>query len=205
MPFVPVSDTIEVDMRMRLDGQRIENTLYFFKIGGWASADVPVVYNAMLLWWNAELAVPLSNQLTLAEIGIVDLSSDSGFSYDIPTPVPNPAGDSAEPPLPNNVALCVSFRTAGRGRSRRGRNYVPGLVRTSVNNNTVDNTTAGTISDAYNELLTVAPTFDGVWVVVSRYEDGAPRVAGITTPITAATIVDHTVDSQRRRLPGRGL
>lgn len=204
MPFVPVPETIQVEMRMRLDGQKVENTLYFHKIGGWSAADVPVAYNALLLWWNNNYAVPLSSALTLNEIAIKDLSSETGFGFEISTPVPKPAGDSAEPALPNNVALCVSFRTASRGRSFRGRNFVPGLPRTSVTQNTVDSTQAGLISDAYNELLTVADSLGADWVVVSRFSGNAPRVTGVHTVITGATIVDLTVDSQRRRLPGRG-
>lgn len=205
MAFVPVPETIEVDMRMRLDGQRIENTLYFHKIGGWATADVPVAYNALLVWWNTHYAVPLSNQLTLKEIAITDLSSPTGFAFEIATPVPNPAGDSGDPPLPNNVALCVSFRTSFRGRSFRGRNYVPGLTHLSVTNNTVIPTTVTAIQDAYNELLTVASSLGANWVVASRYSGGTERPIGIHTNITGATVVDNTIDSQRRRLPGRGL
>lgn len=204
MAFVPIPETIEVDMRMRLDSQRIENTLYFHKIGGWATADVPVVYNALLLWWTTNLSEPLSNQLTLAEIGIQDLSSESGFAFDIATPVPNPAGGSAEPAVPNNVALCISFRTNNRGRSYRGRNYIPGLPRTAVTQNTVDSTTAATLQTAYNDLIDVAATFGADWVVASRYFNGGTRSPGIHTIITSALIVDRTVDSQRRRLPGRG-
>jgi hypothetical protein len=45
---------------------------------------------------------------------------------------------------------------------------------------------------------------------VSRYSgigtDGKPipRTEGIATPVTQVVITDHTIDSQRRRLPGRG-
>ena len=121
---------------MRLDSQRVENTLYFYKVTGWTAADVPVVFNALLVWWNTYYSVPVSNQLSLNEIKVTDLSSDVGFSFEIPTPTPKPTGDSAEPAAPNNVALCISFRTASRGRSSRGRNYVPGIPKTAITANT---------------------------------------------------------------------
>ena len=66
--------------------------------------------------------------------------------------------------------------------------------------------------DAYNGILTTvtATPSPWVWVIVSRYSgvdgDGrpVPRVAGVTTPVTNVVAVDGTVDSMRRRLPGRG-
>lgn len=204
MPFVPTPNVIEAEMRMRLDTQKIENTLYFYKVTGWTAADVPVVFNALLLWWTTTYSDPLSNTLTLNEIKITDLSSDVGFAFEIPAPTPKPAGGSAEPSAPNNVALCVSFRTAGRGRSSRGRNYVPGIPKTAIAANTVNTDTTTAIAAAYNDLLTVADGFGGDWCVVSRFSGGSPRAAGLVSIITAATIVDSTVDSQRRRLPGRG-
>lgn len=205
MPFISAADVLEVEMRQRLDSQRIENTLYFRKITGWTSADVPVVFNALLTWWTAHMSVPLSNQLSLTEIKITDLSSATSFAYEIPTPTPHPTGDSAEPSAPNNVSLCVSFRTAGRGRSSRGRNYVPGIPKTAISSNTVDTLTVTGISDAYNELLAVADDIGADWVVVSRYHLNAPRPFAVMSVITGVTVVDNTVDSQRRRLPGRGL
>jgi hypothetical protein len=45
---------------------------------------------------------------------------------------------------------------------------------------------------------------DAVHVVVSRYHLGAPRVTGIATPVITYLATDNNVDSQRRRLTGRG-
>jgi len=205
MAFIPVDNCIGVELRMRLDSQRVENTLYFYKVTGWTAADLPVVFNALLVWWNTYYSVPVSNQLSLNEIKVTDLSSDVGFSFEIPTPTPKPTGDSAEPAAPNNVALCISFRTASRGRSSRGRNYVPGIPKTAITANTVDSLTVSGIAAAYNQLLVVADGLGADWVVVSRFHDNAPRTAGVVSFINAATVVDATVDSQRRRLPGRGL
>jgi hypothetical protein len=205
MPFIPVDNVIEAELRMRLDGQRIENTLYFYKVTGWSAADVPVVFNALLVWWNTYYSVPVSSQLSLNEIKITDLSSETGFAFEIPTPTPKPTGDSADPSAPNNVALCVSFRTASRGRSARGRNYVPGIPKTAITANTVDTVTTTAIAAAYNQLLTVADTLGADWCVVSRRHNNDWRPAGVVSLINAATLVDSTVDSQRRRLPGRGL
>jgi hypothetical protein len=82
---------------------------------------------------------------------------------------------------------------------------VPGIPKTAITANTVDSLTVSGIAAAYNQLLVVADGLGADWVVVSRFHDNAPRTAGVVSFINAATVVDATVDSQRRRLPGRGL
>jgi len=112
--------------------------------------------------------------------------------------------------LPNNVAVTVSFRTGLSGRFARGRNYVSGLSEDAVVLNTVDSAVLADIQAGYEALQDVASDNTSTWVVVSRFSgvdgDGVPipRVEGVTTPITAVIIVDSIIDSQRRRLPGRG-
>jgi hypothetical protein len=44
----------------------------------------------------------------------------------------------------------------------------------------------------------------GTWVVVSRFSGGVERVTGVTTPVVQAAYHDLNLDSQRRRLTGRG-
>jgi hypothetical protein len=44
-----------------------------------------------------------------------------------------------------------------------------------------------------------------VWVIVSYITDNAPRVGGpVYFEVNDILIVDDVIDSQRRRLPGRG-
>jgi hypothetical protein len=210
MPFVPVADVVMVEMRMRLDSQKIENTLYFRRVGGWDLADATPLGNDMLIWWTTHYAPFVSISLTLNEIYITSLASATGFVYSQPAPTPNPTGDEIANVMPNNVALTVSFRTSVRGRSFRGRNYISGLPEDAVTANTVDNTTIAAVTAGYEELMAVASGNSAKWCVVSRYSgvdgdgDPIPRVAGIATDIASVLVVDATVDSMRRRLPGRG-
>jgi hypothetical protein len=120
-------------------------------------------------------------------------------------------GDLNDAPLPNNVTLTVSFRTANRGRSFRGRNYVVGLGETQVAGNTVAPSVITAFDGIYSQLLASPVAAIATWVVVSRFsgvdpvtKEPIPRVTGIATPITSVTVVDNVVDSQRRRLPKRG-
>lgn len=108
-------------------------------------------------------------------------------------------------PSPNNVTLCISFRTGLTGRSARGRNYWPGFLESDVNNNRVEFARANAIVGWYESLVGVNAVINGwTWCVISRRFNNAIRPAGVTFPITQVVLVDNIVDSQRRRLPGRG-
>jgi hypothetical protein len=141
--------------------------------------------------------------VTLNEVYTTDLTTQTGPTDTLAyvTPIP---GERAHESLPNNVALTVSFRTAARGRSARGRNYIAGLSDDQVLHNTVDASVASGLAAAYNDIPARLEGLGYGWVVVSKKSGGVPRVAGLARPVTTAIVVDRTVDSQRRRLPGRG-
>lgn len=204
MPFVPVADTVEVELRQLIFGQKVENVLGFRKTGGVSIADATDLWNALLLWWTTDEAHNLSVDISLREGQITDLSSDSGFSVSFAAPTPNPNGFVDSPGLPSNVALCVSFRTPNRGRSFRGRNYVAGLGESEVTGNTVAAPTVAGIQTSYSNLISIAAGVGFEWVVISRSHNLEPRLTGVATAITSVVVTDPFVDSQRRRLTGRG-
>jgi len=107
--------------------------------------------------------------------------------------------------LPGNCSLSISFRTAGRGRSSRGRNYFVGLVESQVNGDVVNGGNVDAYQTLYEELIGAGSVVTGwQWVVVSRFFNGAPRTAGLAQPVTAVVVVDSFIDSMRSRLLGRG-
>jgi hypothetical protein len=102
--------------------------------------------------------------------------------------------------------MAVSFRSALSGRSFRGRNYIPCLTNSQVTGNLIDVSWQGDIINAYAELLFGGGALPAgwVWVVVSRFTNNLPRVTGIFSEVFSVLVTDTIVDSQRRRLPGRG-
>lgn len=204
MPFVPAADVAQVELVQLLDGQVIENTLYFQ-----SSADLDIALmgdlaNALLGWWEDAIAPGVSESLSLTGITVTDLSTQTSPGIFVPA-VPAITGDGTSPALPNNVALCVSFRTAFRGRSARGRNYVAGLQENQTTLSHIDAGVADFFTDAYSQLIGPGAFVGGLqWGVLSRFVNGNERATGLFRPITSVTVVDNTLDSQRRRLPGRG-
>jgi len=211
MPFVPVSNTAMVEIRFLLDDQHIENTLYFERADAVTSENLTSLNNAVLAWWIDNMSTLQPTALQLSEIVCTDLTSDSGPQVTLAPPVAQ-FGSVDSPVLPNNVSLAISFRTGLRGRSFRGRNYIPALWEGGVIGNTVGTTIVDAFATAYTELITDTGVADAgyTWAVVSRFSgvdgDGKPipRETGLSTPVASVVIVDATVDSMRRRLPGRG-
>jgi hypothetical protein len=210
MPFVPVPNTIEVQTIFELDGQIVENTSYFEKTTGWDFASVSAWLTSMRSLVETELLPTLSSGLKLVRLigTLLDAVDALSLVQNVSPPV---SGSDTGEGLPNNSAFTITFLTAGRGRSMRGRNYVCGLTTThQLDPNHVTDTFRSAILNYYDQLR-AAGSDDGIlMVVVSRFSgkdsEGRPipRVTGVTTTITGFTTYDNVLDSQRRRLPGRG-
>lgn len=210
MPFVPVANVALAELRMTLESQDVENTLWFRFGSTPTAAMLTDLNNELLAWWIDAYAPLVSTAVSLREIVCTDQTSATGPQVSLPAP-PGSDGTDSAPPLPNNVTLAVSFRTALRGRSFRGRNYIVGITEDSNTGSEVTGAYASAVSAAYEQLLSGGGVLgDEIWVVASRFSGvdvnghPIPRVAGISTPITSVVVVDLTIDSQRRRLPGRG-
>jgi len=204
MAFVPVPNTVMVESIYEWNGQVVENTAYFeFTPGAPTAGDVLDLLNEIRTVIQEEL-MPLLNE-TIALVRLVGTLLTAIDSLSTTLNVSPPfAGSSAGESLPNNVTYCISFITNARGRSFRGRNYVPGLGNGQVDGNNIVSTTRTALLAYYSTLKAAVSELSWEMVVVSRFEDGVARTTGVTTPITTFTTFDTVVDSQRRRLPGRG-
>jgi hypothetical protein len=209
MPFVPVANTLQVDVLYLWDSQRVENTLYFEQPGGWDGESITAWLEALRTLISEELMPLLSVSIQFIELvgRLLDTASSIGVVLSVTPPT---SGGNAGEAAPNNVTYTISFRTGLTGRSFRGRNYVPGIPNDQILANTIDPDFRTGVLSFYDQLLALADLREVDWVVVSRYSgvdgsgDPIPRVAGVTTPIISVGTADFTVDSQRRRLPGRG-
>lgn len=209
MASVPVPGTVEVELVQGLDGEIIENTLYFHKTGGWSVPEMQGLAGDLVSWWDTEMQGAFTTGTALINVIVTDLTGPEGGKIEFTTGLPL-AGSGNEESMPNNVAPAITFHTASRGRSFRGRNYISGIPASQCNGNRLLGAYGDFLTAAYNALLAVATANACEWVVVSRYSGTAivdgkkkavPRVTGISTPILSASFKDLVVDSQRNRLP----
>lgn len=203
MAFIPVPNTAMVELRQTLFGQQIENVMYFEKATAPSVADLEALAAAVETWFVTDvMGVLLSTDIIWREAYVTDLSSATA-----PTAVSlaeaGSTGGIGSASLPGNATVAVSFRTAGRGRASRGRNYLSGLSESVVTGNQVSSAFASDVTTAYETMISAPPT-GWTWVVVSRQLNGVARTTGETIPVTSAGLTDLHIDSQRRRLTGRG-
>lgn len=203
MGFIAVPNVSQFQMVFTYDSQRCINTIHVQHVSGWLQANQITVAGVLKDWWNSSIKPIAPPTLSLIQIDYRDLSTYDGVGGTYVTGLPS-AGLSSFAQLPNNVTLAVALKTARRGRSYRGRLYHLGLDESEVTGNQVLPGIITQLSDAYGDLMdNVNNVPDCTLVIVSRYSNKTPRLAGVATPVTGIT-VEPTIDSQRRRLPGRG-
>jgi hypothetical protein len=210
MPFVPVPNTIEVETRYLWDTQQVETTSFFERDTPWNAVTIGDWLDQMNTLIQEELMPLLSTSIQLIELvaRLLDTASSIGFTLPVSGVVRGGVDFAA---VPNNSTYTVSFKTGLTGRSFRGRNYVPGIPDNARTANTIDPTFRTGVLSFYDQLRALATSSSITWVVASRFSgvdpttgDPIPRTVGVTTPIISVSTADLVLDSQRRRLPGRG-
>lgn len=202
MAFIPVPNTALAEVVVVWDGQICENTLYFLGAAAWDATTLTALGGELVAWWNTNIKSLVCTNTALSRVRLTSLESQSapGIEYTTGLPI---TGTGATACMPNNVSAAIAFITALRGRSYRGRNYVIGLQEGQVVGNLLDASVAAAYVAAYAALDTAVTANSGQHVVVSRQLNNVPRVTGVATIVTAYSM-ERVIDSQRRRLPGRG-
>lgn len=204
MAFVPVPDAALVTVRYSLFAQTVVNSLWFGKTGGFSGTDLSELAEAVFDWAEARLIPIMSQDVELLSVEARDMSSASApvVEFFPPASVPGAVGAAS---MPGGTAWTISFKTGLAGRSFRGRNYLFGFAEGDVTGNQISAAWAASALAAYVNLnADVNTAVAATHVVASRYSNGSPRVTGITTAVETYGFVDLFLDSQRRRLTGRG-
>lgn len=114
-------------------------------------------------------------------------------------------GEIADDVMPPNDSLCVTLRTAVKGRTGRGRLYLNGYTEGSANGGYWESAAQANANDIALALLNtfgadvLGPNM--TWGVISRFEFGVKREIPAFTPIESFT-VHNEVRSLRRRAIG---
>jgi hypothetical protein len=205
MAFVPTPNVIQVEIRASVSGERCENRVMIDVFHEPTLADMTSIANIFSTFLAASWIPLLPSTTVITELYLKSLHAQNAPEATFPLPAGSYTGTASSVALPNNVSFCVSLRSNMTGRSARGRLFWLSLPELAVVGNTVDSTYAANVRSAVQQ-IDVGMTAAGYeWVIVSYRTNNAPRVGGpIYFSVNSVTTVDLTVDSQRRRLPGRG-
>jgi hypothetical protein len=203
MAFVPFEDTIKLEGVFSWGGQICEN-VHYFKVD--ATPDVALCEELAaeyIQWWNQWMMSVVSTGAALTKVKCTIMEAENSPGIEYSTGLPS-VGADASPSMPNNVTIAVRWVTALRGRSYRGRTYHIGLTENSVVHNGLLPAALTQLLNGYTELIGLTTSVGpAALCVASRVSNGVERTAGLMTPVDSV-VIDGTIDSQRRRLPGRG-
>lgn len=204
MPFIPGPELVSFEARFSINGAATENCLGFYIGGADFATSAATICDA---WegsvWGAIRALAPPTTI-LREMYVVDLSAADAPTYTQLAFDETDAGTVLTDSLPNNAALVVSLRTANRGRSARGRNYIGGLAEGTVTNSVYLSTAIDPILGAYEDCRAALQALGITMVVLSKETGGAPRAAIAPYIVTEYVVTTPAVRSQRRRNLGIG-
>lgn len=204
MPFIPVTDVGEFALKRRFQGQDIVTVFHFETtlIGGWTEADLITACNEIVAVYQANVQPVTHQDYEGVSITGRDLTTQTSPSVEVLWS--GNSGAAPQGPSPASVCMAIKKSTGLTGRSFRGRWFHSGFWQGQIAGNSVVTASADAIVAAYEPFLdSLNFSLTGGAVLVSRYNNGVPRAAGVVTPITSLS-TDYLVDSQRRRLTGRG-
>lgn len=197
MAFIPTPNAARVAITTVSNLHPMVNTLWFRKTTPYTASDLGQLVSEIESWWGTQVMPLLCSQTGFTQVYALDASSESG---PVATLVVSPVvfGGEADTPMTLNSAMTVTFQTAKRGRSARGRVYLGGWGEDAA---TAATFAAGFLTDvvsAFENLPSYLTVSESVHVVASHYTDGAPRVTGVTEPVINYR-ANSTVYSQRNR------
>lgn len=189
-----------------LDGQLISNVTYWERAGDiilWDEDALNALCEQYADWLNLSLMPLLSNSYSVNQLQATVMKAD-GAAQATFTPSTPITGDNVSPALPNSVAACATISTGLAGRSYRGRIYVAGLCEDMVGLSRLNTEAVSDLNASLGDLITAEGFSPFTLGVYSKVSGGVKRAAGVFTPATQVALRDNVIDSQRRRLPGRG-
>lgn len=109
-------------------------------------------------------------------------------------------GSASGDQVPLSVAVCVTLRTALRGRAYRGRSYIGGFVESQIAGNLWSNDAVDQALDIVSNIVDACSTTGWTIGVRSGQLNGVRREAAVVTPLTTHIVRSNIVTSQRRRV-----
>ena len=203
MTYVPGPGVVELDLQGSYDGERVELTFYVHVTVPITETLLNLLAGVVLDWWDSDLQPGVSNDFTVVQVKATDLTTQSSPTITLPYTGSSPTGVGTHP-QPGNVTAAITKATNNRGRSFRGRNFIPGLDGTALSDvNHIQSGNLAAFLTVWGDLDSAFRSQSATPVVFSRFSNGAARTTGVATNISEYRM-DNTVDSQRRRLAGRG-
>lgn len=204
-PFIAAPNTASVEMIYSVGGETCENLFHVHKASPYSLADLQALRGTVLTWYTTVWKGQVHSTVTLVRIRTKALDTDIAPMEDYAVTSGGGGGLASGSLVANNVTYCLKLATGLSGRSARGRWYFIGMSSNSMLNS-VDVSTpyrdavVANLATLRTQLSSAGHTF----CVTSYRHNNAWRTTAVNYDIVSVVAVDLHIDSQRRRLAGRG-
>lgn len=199
MAFIPVPDcALAVVNFTATDGETFSNT-FWFAYPNFSLSDQENLAAAIDSSFAGPFkSNPLSSYISYTNTTVYDMRTSTGPIVVNVTSAG--AGGQSVDVAPLNVAGVVTYYTASRGRSGRGRGYFTGMPDENWVNGYLTTAVANGLVGLLGAMQSATALQGWDWVVVSRYTNGAPRPEGVYNAITNILMRSRKAGTQRRRI-----
>lgn len=198
MAFIPIPEGALAVVEWGSLGQQWTTTMTFTN-PAFGTADMVDLADSIHNTIGINFMLHIANIWSIRQVKVYDMRvADGELVYDQVAPV---AGSEASAPASLTVALVMSFYTAGRGRSARGRNYIAGFGEADVSEYQVNN--AAVVSQAevtWQGIRSAALGLGWTQVIAQRYAAGEALEVAVTRPVISNLVRSAVFGSQRRRV-----
>lgn len=171
-------------------------------LGEWDLSQMVVLAQDFRDWWDTFYKLGVSDHVALTQVQVRKYSPTAPLAYDLPVSPPI-AGTRPGVCSPGNVTNTISWRTGLAGRRFRGRVYNPGISEGDTSAlDELGSVVVNLLSTAALQLIGGALTTGEIGVFHAPKDVPSPHDNTITEIISV--VLEDILDSQRRRLPGRG-
>lgn len=203
-PYVPITNGAQVEIIFSLDGEPVENRLWF--VSRQPPIDATQMQNLVdgVATWHVEQILPfLSHELLLGTvIGREWTGGSPGFPF---LSIVNLVGGDPDGSSSANVADRIWFKSAYSTRYIRNSHFIPGVPRDKIDLNTVDSSWRSSIRDGYINLIDLAPVFGPFpawrWMCASSWDAGSLRTTQLVLRTDLISYKRPWVAQRRKRLP----
>jgi hypothetical protein len=187
MAFIPTVNAAVAVLKYAVAGRIVTSTVSWLGSVPFDTTRLADLASNMRDAWSELLIGAFTPAYTLTEISITAQDSETAPFFDLVVSADN-VGTAVGTPQGANVCVNVGLKTGSRGRSYRGVIKHPSTITEHLATKTRwDSTYLGFMQSSYSDYISAvrsavmgAPNH----VVISRETDGAPRVAGVATPVT---------------------
>lgn len=197
MTFQSVTNAASAEVLWTYGSLHFENVLWFTKAGFDTVAMDALADAIIAATLGTNILSVMDDDWSLGSVLVTDQRTEGADQVSVAAT--GKVGTVASETIARNLALVVTLRTGLRGRSYRGRVYIPGMPESLMTNGAYAASVSTEVLEWLQLIKNNAATEGWTWGVCSRYHDGVERAAGIVTPITSHEVRSTYPGTQRRR------